>query len=324
MSFYPDAWENLRANRERRARERGEYSYGSYADSGSYSGHARSSPSYETEDTDSNTPGYNSYAEYRSGRRSPPLSDYERASFRTPPQYDEPPTPRPQRRTGRRSSFTKKSYSRSSGDDPAFSDAYDSEEDPLKARSRRRPAYTRSPPSPPPPPRGGYDFDDDLRSGSPRVALRFVAAEMIEELDDDDPRGMNKPKAPYLYVGTEDPDGTIVDDPFEDGRRGGETPRRPRRSGSASHGDEQYDPRGSESGRYDDDPSGSSSGSYSGSSYSSSYSGTGSSGGYSGFAYGASYGSTYGGYSGFAYGASSGGYPGGYYAYRSGPYGASF
>lgn len=218
MSFYPDAWDRLREGRERRARARetGEYFFASYADDIPYSGRPPTPSVFDSWDSNPEATAYSSsYGPSRSGRRHP--------------------------------TFAERSSSR---DDTG----YDSDTDRLRERfgeGRSRRAYAPRPPSPPPPPRrGGYDFDaDEVRSGSStRRARRWVAAEEIRELDDKDPRGKQLPKAPYVYVATEDPDGTVVDDPFEDDRRGDEAPggeRRGPRRRSSEHGRGPYGDRSS-------------------------------------------------------------------------------
>jgi hypothetical protein len=286
--MYGDSWGYMRENRERRARDSGrtsgEYSSRSYADDDPYTRRAPSSSTYGTE--------YGGYGSPRSGTRSPPLSDYERESFRKPREYDVPPTPRG-RAGARRDSF----------DDPAyeFDSGYASDTDPLRGRftgDRKPGSYARRSPSPPPT-RRAYDFADDLRSGSSK-GPRWVSAMSIEEADEGDPRLKFMRTAPYVYVGTTDPDGTVVDKPSS----GAGTPRGSGRyadASSSSHGNERYGSR-RDSGRY-------ARGAYEGEGSSGSYTGRSTGTSHGGTSYtGTSSGGSYGGSSSFGasfYGASS-------------------
>lgn len=244
-----DGRDYMRESRERRARESsrpsGEYSSSSYANTDAYTrGPPPSSSSYSYE---------TGYAGYR---------------IRTPyDRYDVPPSPR-----GRRPSFDYAAYD--------FDGSSADTTDPLRERfdrTRKPASYARPAASPPPTRRAAYDPDEGSAQGP-----RWVATMSIKEADDNDPQLKNMPKAPYVYVGTEDPDGTVVDKP----KKATRTPRESARTGgaSSSYGSSR------DSARYP------SSGGYSAGAYATS--------GTSGTSY-AAYSASYSSYSGPSYGGSS-------------------
>jgi hypothetical protein len=196
---YADRADYTREYREQRAhrstRMSGEYHFYSYADE-NHSTHAPSSSVYESYDT------------YDSGYGS------SRSDM-----YDVPPTPRGRSGKGRQPSFdTPLSHHGSFESDDMdnlrdrFSktrigtDSYTRRHSPSPMR-RRVPSYDA-------------DFDHrnhrdhrDYRTSEPSRGPRWVAAVRIQEGDENDPRLNSKPRAPYVYTGTTDPDGTFVDKP---------------------------------------------------------------------------------------------------------------
>ncbi|KAJ9160580.1 hypothetical protein NKR19_g3206 [Coniochaeta hoffmannii] len=273
-----DASEYMRESRGQRARASagtsGEYYSSSYTDHDPYTRGAAPSSTYDAYDS-----GHGSSAGCRSGSEYAPSGGYYA-----------PPSP------GGRSG-----HSRSSFDDPAYDyDGYSSDGDHLRGRfgkSHNPSKYTRRSPSPPPMPRSaaGYGTEDDLRSdASSSTGPRWVAAMSIKEADENDPRLKRKAKAPYVYAGTTDPDGTVVDKPKAHRGEG-------RHGASTEYAGEYHRHEGGSSGSYPGRSAGGSygrktghSGSYARGSPDASYDDAG----YPGASYGASYGgaSSYGGY----------------------------
>lgn len=252
MSGRGDGRDYMRESRERRAREggrsSGEYSSSSsYADTDAYTRRAPPSSSSHEYGT--------SYSSYMP--RFP--SSHER--------YDVPPPPR-----GRRPSFD---YDAAAYDYDAFgSDSTDPLRDRFGRGRKPSSSYAR-PAAPSPPPtsrRAAYGADEDMRSSKSKGA-RWVTAMSIEEADENDPKLKTLPKAPFVYAGTTDPDGTVIDKPAKkadkptraSARDGGTSS-----SSSARASSSRYPPSSSYSaGAYG--PSGSPHATYS-ASYSSSYS----------------------------------------------------